>query len=48
MKTSAKRKGKHSIRSLKDAGVGHGENREWEVGCRGNYDRIDDENSLKV
>lgn len=47
-KTSAKCKGTHSIRGLKDAGVGHGENREWEVGCRGNYDRIDDENSLKV
>ena len=35
------------VRRLRDAGVGHGENREWEVGYKGNYDRIDDESSLK-
>ena len=35
------------LRPLKDAGVGHGEKREWEVGYRGDYDRIDDENNLK-
>lgn len=35
------------IRPLRDAGSGHGENREWEVGYRGNYDRIDDGSSLK-
>lgn len=35
------------VRKLRDAGVGHGENREWEVGYKGNYDRIDDESSLK-
>lgn len=39
---SAKAKG------LRDAASGRGETREWEVGYRGNYDRIDDENSLKV
>lgn len=35
------------IRPLRDVGSGHGENREWEVGYRGNYDRIDDGSSLK-
>ena len=35
------------IRPLRDAGAGHGENREWEVGYKGNYDRIDDGSSLK-
>ncbi len=35
------------IRKLRDAGVGHGENREWEVGYKGNYDRIDDGTNLK-
>lgn len=35
------------VRTLRDAGVGHGENREWEVGYKGNYDRIDDETTLK-
>ncbi len=35
------------VRKLRDAGVGHGENREWEVGYKGNYDKIDDETSLK-
>lgn len=35
------------IRPMRDAGVGHGEKREWEVGYRGDYDRIDDENNLK-
>ena len=32
---------------MRDVGVGHGEKREWEVGYRGDYDRIDDENNLK-
>ena len=32
---------------MRDAGVGHGEKREWEVGYRGDYDRIDDENNLR-
>lgn len=36
-----------SIRPLRDAGAGRGENREWEVGYRGDYDRIDDESNLK-
>lgn len=35
------------IRPMRDVGVGHGEKREWEVGYRGDYDRIDDENNLK-
>ena len=35
------------IRRLCDAGVGHGEKREWEVGYKGDYDRIDDASSLK-
>lgn len=35
------------IRPMRDAGVGHGEKREWEVGYRGDYDRIDDENNLR-
>lgn len=30
-----------------DAGAGRGDNREWEVGYRGDYDRIDDESALK-
>ncbi len=36
------------IKGLRDAGSGRGENREWEVGYRGDYNRIDDENSLKM
>ncbi len=39
---------KAKIHGLKDAGTGHGEKREWEVGYKGDYDRIDDESSLKV
>ncbi len=35
------------VRKLRDAGVGHGENREWEVGYKGNYDKIDDGSNLK-
>ena len=35
------------IRPLRDVGAGHGENREWEVGYKGNYDRIDDGSRLK-
>lgn len=35
------------IRKLRDAGVGHGEKREWEVGYKGNYDQIDDSSTLK-
>lgn len=42
---------KHSpmphIRKLQDAGAGHGDNREWEVGIKGNYDKIDDATILK-
>lgn len=37
----------HRVRKLRDAGVGHGENREWEVGYKGNYDKIDDGSNLK-
>lgn len=36
------------IRGMRDAASGQGENREWEVGYRGDYNRIDDENSLKM
>ncbi len=36
-----------SFRPLGDAGAGRGENREWEVGYKGDYDRIDDESNLK-
>ncbi len=32
---------------LRDLETGRGENREWEVGYKGNYDRIDDGQSLK-
>lgn len=32
---------------LRDAGAGRGDNREWEVGYKGDYDRIDDDSSLK-
>ncbi|ROT02606.1 mobilization protein [Muribaculaceae bacterium Isolate-007 (NCI)] len=35
------------VRKLRDAGMGHGENREWEVGYKGNYDKIDDGSNLK-
>lgn len=35
------------IRKLRDAGVGYGEKREWEVGSKGDYDRIDDGTTLK-
>lgn len=35
------------IRKLRDAGVGHGEKREWEVGYKGNYDQVDDDSTLK-
>ena len=46
-----KQKTKHSplphIRKLRDAGAGHGDNREWEVGCKGDYDKIDDATTLK-
>lgn len=37
----------HRVHKLRDAGVGHGENREWEVGYKGNYDKIDDGSNLK-
>ena len=36
------------IRGMRDAASGRGENREWEVGYRGDYNRIDDENSIKM
>lgn len=35
------------FRKLRDAGAGHGEKREWEVGYKGNYDQIDDGSNLK-
>lgn len=35
------------IRKLRDAGAGHGDNREWEVGFKGDYNRIDDASTLK-
>ncbi len=38
------RNGKMKIR---DVDTGRGENREWEVGYKGDYDRIDDSQSLK-
>lgn len=38
----------HRIRGMRDAASGRGENREWEVGYRGDYNRIDDENSIKM
>lgn len=44
---SVPRKGKTGIRPLRDAGAGRGDNREWEVGYKGDYDRIDDEASLR-
>lgn len=34
-------------RFMKDVETGHGEKREWEVGYRGDYDRIDDDNNLR-
>lgn len=37
-----------SIRGMRDAASGRGENREWEVGYRGDYNRVDDENSIKM
>lgn len=39
--------GKVGIRPLRDAGAGRGDNREWEVGCKGDYNRIDDDISMK-
>lgn len=41
------RKGKAGTRPIRDAGAGRGDNREWEVGYKGDYDRIDDDTSLK-
>lgn len=38
----------NGIRGIHDAASGRGENREWEVGYRGDYNRIDDENSIKI
>lgn len=46
-KVKAKTGAASRIRPMRDVGVGHGEKREWEVGYRGDYDRIDDENNLK-
>ncbi len=46
-KPKPKNKNFPRVSKLRDAGVGHGENREWEVGYKGNYDRIDDETTLK-
>lgn len=36
------------IRGMHDAAPGRGENREWEVGYRGDYNRVDDGNSIKI
>ena len=36
------------IRGMRDAASGRGENREWEVGYRGDYNRVDDEISIKM
>ena len=34
---------------LRDAGGGsHSEKREWEVGQKGNYDKVDEEHSMKI
>lgn len=41
-------KNTRGIRWNRGAASGHGDNREWEVGYRGDYNRIDDENSLKM
>lgn len=35
------------LNKFRDLGVGRGDNREWEVGYKGRYNEIDDENSLK-
>ena len=35
------------IRKPHDVEAGQGQNREWEVGYKGDYDRIDDESSMK-
>lgn len=43
----ALRKVKAGARQLRDAGAGRGDNREWEVGYKGDYDRIDDDAALK-
>ena len=51
MKQQQKQKKSHlsGIRKLKDAGGGsQSEKREWEVGYKGDYDRIDDGQSLKM
>ncbi len=49
--TQPQQQKKHSqmphIRKLRDAGAGHGDNREWEVGYKGDYNRIDDASMLK-
>lgn len=44
---SSLRKGKAGTRPIPDAGAGRGDNREWEVGYKGDYDHIDDDASLK-
>lgn len=41
------RKGNSGIRQIRDAGAGRGDNREWEVGYKGDYDRIDEDTSMK-
>lgn len=48
---SPTRKTEKTVRGIRwNRGVasGRGENREWEVGYRGDYNRVDDENSLKM
>lgn len=38
----------HGKRGMRDAASGRGENREWEVGYRGDYSRVDDDSSMKI
>ena len=38
---------KGRMKRLTNLGIGRGDNREWEVGTKGRYNDVDDENSLK-
>lgn len=38
---------KNGLKRLTNLGIGRGDNREWEVGSKGRYNDVDDENSLK-
>ncbi len=44
---AVRRKPGSGIRKPHDVESGQGQNREWEVGYKGDYDRIDDESSIK-